>query len=629
MPETKSQQDIVKRFMRTLDVTTASDKTALDQAINYATGGYFSDTTTLINQMISDCKNLGANKFLLQKCGINLSNTDTGAITGSDAGGTKIKTAESVVPESGKLDTSFTGTSFTTKRGLTFRLEKTNLSTTEKFIWRAIKTWWAEESLKLIENSFGYSFKDTDAAPKEITVIFKNEPRMGYLAYTGYPQNINGHYTLSIVINNAYFGNISTSNVNGKSSNAPSYLDRTIAHELTHAIMMAKVNNYKKLPVFIREGVADLTRGQDDLRTSVIKNLASNYNTLKNALDFTSSSSTADTYSAGYIFLRYLAKQGAENYSADTDSAVTVKGAVMAAGKNFSGKVLDLDDYSSAVKKVKAASVTKSIIIYGNDKANSIAAGSGNDTIYGGKGNDSLSGGKGKDVFVYNEGKDVITDYTADDKISFSVEISQTTLDGSDVVFTLGEGSLTVKDAKGKTLNIVNSADKSYSTVLGGKTLTLTNSATSPVTVGSSIKTIDASQRTKSIKITGNKFANIISGGSKNDSLSGGEGNDKIYGGNGNDCIIGGAGNDSLWGDDGADKFVYSSGDGDDIIYGFDDNDTLTFNNISFKASYSKKDNAVTFKAGSGSVTLEDFTATTFHVNNDTYKISGNKFVRK
>ena len=35
-------------------------------------------------------------------CGINLSNDDTGAITGSDAGGDKVKNAEDIVQESGE-----------------------------------------------------------------------------------------------------------------------------------------------------------------------------------------------------------------------------------------------------------------------------------------------------------------------------------------------------------------------------------------------------------------------------------------------------------------------------------------------------------------------------------------------
>ena len=45
------------------------------------------------------------NNFLVQECGIVNSNDDVGAITGSDAGGSTTKTAESIIPENGTLKT--------------------------------------------------------------------------------------------------------------------------------------------------------------------------------------------------------------------------------------------------------------------------------------------------------------------------------------------------------------------------------------------------------------------------------------------------------------------------------------------------------------------------------------------
>ena len=51
-------------------------------------GGSVTSIQTLINQMVEDCKTTGnATKFLKDYCGIDLDNTDTGAITGSDADG--------------------------------------------------------------------------------------------------------------------------------------------------------------------------------------------------------------------------------------------------------------------------------------------------------------------------------------------------------------------------------------------------------------------------------------------------------------------------------------------------------------------------------------------------------------
>ncbi len=328
----------------------------------------------------------------------------------------------------------------------------------------------------------------------------------------------------------------------------------------------------------------------------------------------------------------------------------------------------------SSYKTADASKRTKAIQITGNDLANSIVGGSKNDSLYGGKGadtlrggsgndklfgevgndllsggtgNDTLTGGDGDDIFIYSAGKDVIADYATGDKISLGAAISKSSVKGSDVVFTIGSGSLTVKNGKGKTLNLIDSAGKESSTIFGGDVFTYSDSSSAKVTLGSSYKTADASKRTKAIQITGNDLANSIVGGSKNDSLYGGKGadtlrggngndklfgevgNDLLYGGAGSDSLWGGAGNDSLWGDAGADTFIYSSGDGKDVIFGFDDTDMLEITGA-FSASYNKSKNQIAFKVGStaSAITLRDFTATTFNINGDDYKISGTKLVK-
>ena len=131
-----TQQSVIKSFMSSLDKATVKGSAELNAAIKNSSK--FKSTQAVINQLISDCKSYiaadsenGWENFLLEKCGINLDNRDTGAITGSDAGNSTAKTAESVVPESGKLK-NFTGKSFT-KNGLTFTLDEsfTNLSAKE------------------------------------------------------------------------------------------------------------------------------------------------------------------------------------------------------------------------------------------------------------------------------------------------------------------------------------------------------------------------------------------------------------------------------------------------------------------------------------------------------------------
>ena len=175
-------------------------------------------------------------------------------------------------------------------------------------------------------------------------------------------------------------------------------------------------------------------------------------------------------------------------------------------GSAFSGS-LTTSDYYSKTKTVNATAVTKSINIVGNSVANSIFGGAKAETIYGGAGNDSidggngndklygdagadklfggagadtlsggagndtLTGGAGNDVFVYGsgEGKDVIADYATGDKIKISSgTISQTSYSGSNVVFTVGSGTLTVQNGKGKKITIVDAAGKTSTKTYSG-----------------------------------------------------------------------------------------------------------------------------------------------------------------
>ncbi|MBR3499345.1 MAG: hypothetical protein IKO05_10175 [Selenomonadaceae bacterium] len=295
---------------------------------------------------------------------------------------------------------------------------------------------------------------------------------------------------------------------------------------------------------------------------------------------------------------------------------------------------------------IDAGDGNDSIYNYGGDFV-TINGGAGNDTIFNDdKGSSvTLDAGTGNDLisissdsyyiviqYTPDDGNDIIYGFNGDDTLQIGggtgSYFSKTS--GNDLIVTVGKGKITlVGAAKLKTLNI-------YGVYKDPTLLTVTNKTPSPVTLDLKVKTVDASARTKAIQITGNAKANSIVGGSKGDTLDGGQGHDtivggsgsdKIYGGSGNDCIIGGAGNDSLWGDAGADKFFYALGDGKDIIFGFDDKDTLTLDGLDFKASY--KNEILTLKVDGGSVTLKDFSAKTFHINDGVYKLSGSKLVKK
>ena len=449
--------------------------------------------------------------------------------------------------------------------------------------------------------------------------------------------------------------------------------------------MMAKVDNFYCLPQFITEGLADLTPGTEDtFRGPMMLSLAKDPDSFKNALNMTPGTGNNYSYAAGFVFLRYLAKQSSYLANVNTSSfevasgpksapaGTTEKSTLLTVSKKFKGSTIDLSEYSSNLKNIKATSFTKNLTLFGTSGANSLKSGkgsdqlfggagadtiyggagadmlsggsgndkifgdAGNDSIYGGTGNDTLTGGKGNDIFIYESGNDVITDYAVGDKVKLSSgSLTKSTIKGSNVVLTVGKNTLTLRKAAGLDITIIDGDDNVTVKSYGSKLKTVTNKTKSPVTVPAYVETISASKRTKAVKIMGNALGNTIVGGTKadtllggkgDDSIIGGKGADKLYGGAGNDTLTGGKGNDSLWGDAGKDTFIYNAGDGKDVISGFENDDLLKITGTFSAPTYNASKNSIAFKVGSGSVTLRDFgTTTTFHVNDDTYQLSGNK----
>ena len=156
-------------------------------------------------------------------------------------------------------------------------------------------------------------------------------------------------------------------------------------------------------------------------------------------------------------------------------------------------------DFSSTLKTIDASAVEHDLTITGNKLANKItgssqddiidgaagadklyggdgndslsggngndylSGGNGNDTLWGGVGSDTLVGGKGYDTFIYNDGdgNDVITDYQDNiDKIILnSGKIDSVYDNGSDVIFKIGTGQITVKDASSQFVALYDSSD--------------------------------------------------------------------------------------------------------------------------------------------------------------------------
>ena len=131
-----SQIDVIKAFMAALDTSTQNSSIyMLDEAIQACSN--FEGITDAVNHFLHDAEIASdGSDFLTNYCGIILGNTDTGAITGSDAGGSTAKNGSDIVPETDNINTNFTANSFTSN-GLTLTLGSSYNSDddTHKTIW--------------------------------------------------------------------------------------------------------------------------------------------------------------------------------------------------------------------------------------------------------------------------------------------------------------------------------------------------------------------------------------------------------------------------------------------------------------------------------------------------------------
>ena len=622
---------IIKNFVEALATTSKTGTAAADEALAAVGAKSYKTLKSKFNSASE--KYSSAKDFLEKACGVRITNTDTGAITGSDAGGSKTKTAESIVPEkaTAKELTSAQYKSFTVK-GLKVKIvynedeDSSSFLKKEKYIVSALYNWWIPESLDLINESLGVNFTDGRANINELTVQFGDTDNID-LQFK-YDMGLASKATL--VIDSSLVDQITVNDKNGKlksdaciwsdiyeetdgSAYFTNYLDRLILQAMAEVALKANVPYVTKLPTEISNGLVEIVGGYDSSSRGGYSDFLED--------------GWSDAH--GYALMRYLAKNYSDGKASDTiyihnkDSATGNKGAdtfivtaktkaatINTGGGNdkiesFGGSGGVVNGTKSAEKTTIVQSSTKKGLVAevhagdgkdtlvgsdgndfllgeaGNDSLSggkgddTLAGGAGNDKLIGGAGKDSLSGGAGKDtltgggnkdIFVYRAGDDLITDYDEEDKIKIAAgTISKTSVDGKNVIFTIGEGSLTLKDAVGKTLTIIDSDGKTNTSVVSGATkLTVTDKTTSPLTAEDTVKIINASKRTTPIEIFGNALDNTISGGSAANS---------IHGGAGNDSIVGNVGDDELYGDDGND--ILESGKGNDILYGGKGSDTL------------------------------------------------------
>ena len=579
-----SQQDVIKRFMASLDETSLSGEDALNEAIR--TCSSFDGFDDLKAHMLEDCANNNSDTFLQQYCGINLSNTDTGAITGKDAGGSAVKTASSIVPENASDTLIATEVNSVTVGGLTIKLSNGDnyqainfgdlTSSDQEYAWRATVQWWAEAALNLIDESYVYSFYSDDATVKEIGLAFKYDPNNTMLAWTDWHHDYSSGKTnpRGITINTAHYYGLDTSSKDGKNTGTSFYLDRTLAHELTHCIMYAKIHSFNMMPIIIREGMAELTHGIDDERKSGISKLAGNAALLEESLVLSTtynnnvSGVESPDYVAGYMLLRYLAKQASTNYLPaiatvnGTSYADGIRNTVTSAAVNVGGGNDTVTNTGNFVS-ISGGAGADSILNNGGSFIN-IDGGAGADSIYSYGGSAQISGGNDADyILLYNDASDTTVDGGA----------------GNDIIYSGAHHALIEGGSGAEYIYLYNMA---LNTTVDG----------------------------------GADNDEIYSGGT-NVSLSGGDGNDYIhvYSSATKTTVNGGKGSDTITSYSTLGTvYEYASGDGNDTIYGFSAKDTLQITSGTYETLSGSGDD-VTVKVDSGYVILKSAKGQTLNIN--------------
>ena len=286
---------------------------------------------------------------------------------------------------------------------------------------------------------------------------------------------------------------------------------------------------------------------------------------------------------------------------------------------------------------VDAATYPTSLTINGDDGADLLGGGLGDDTVNGGAGNDSPGGGQGDDLLDGGTGVDIVTEsldanyqltdnqlvtvlvvggstdtdtLTAIEQASLTGGVSANSFDASGfggsvtlngaggddtMIGSAGDDQLNGDSGNDRIVQSGNAAQKLSDVAIevgtwpagGSFTATSTDGFSSVEEVimngGAADNVIHAGSYTLGdVTIDGAAGNDTLTGGRLDDSIIGGEGDDKLNakrgddsleGGPGDDTLLGGYGDDTAIGGDGAD-FI-NANTGDDLVDGGDGDDRL------------------------------------------------------
>jgi Ca2+-binding RTX toxin-like protein len=227
-------------------------------------------------------------------------------------------------------------------------------------------------------------------------------------------------------------------------------------------------------------------------------------------------------------------------------------------------------------------------VFVGNDLANALSGGTGDDMLAGGAGDDILDGGIGTDTADYSAGgasSRVAVTLDAQGTVTVVLAAGDTdTLigienllggaaddllfgDGAANVLRGGGGDDTLRGGAGNDVldggTGSDTADYGYATVGVSIALDQANTVVATIAAGGDVDSLIGIDNLIGSafddRLTGDDSGNRLAGGGGNDLLIGGAGEDLLFGDDGDDTLQGGAGNDTLRGGAGNDVFAFGS----------------------------------------------------------------------
>jgi trimeric autotransporter adhesin len=210
-------------------------------------------------------------------------------------------------------------------------------------------------------------------------------------------------------------------------------------------------------------------------------------------------------------------------------------------------------------------------VLRGNDAANRLAGGGGNDTYYIGAGDTVVESSSSGTDTVYSSVSFTLSSNVENLTLSGSADIDAT---GNSLANLLigNSGNNRLNGGGGADVMKGGAGDDTYAVDNSGDAVTEKanegiDSVESSITytLGSNLENLKLTG-SSSISGTGNSLDNLITGNSANNTLTGGAGNDRLVGGGGADTLKGGSGDDTYVVDSSGDSVVENSNEGFDTI---------------------------------------------------------------